>query len=372
MTIVAGRYVLGDVLGTGAMAQVRQATDILLERQVAVKVFREDLDDDSAARARSEMKTLGVLSHPRLVGIHDAGTREDGHPYLVMELVDGPTLAQASAEGSLTPERLVTIGADLADALAYVHSQGVVHRDVKPANILLADDGAKLTDFGIARIVDGARHTGTGLTIGTAPYLAPEQVTGAAVGPATDVYALGLVLLECLTGHREYDGNAVEAAMARLHRPPRIPASLPAPWPDLLAGMTAMHPGDRPTAEQVAAILRGSLPATTVLRPVDPTQTTLLRTGIPPLVAPLVPPRRKKRRQPVVIACAAAGALLLMAFVVGGTGGSGSTPKTPTTSATQPTASPTPAAVAPVVATKVAAPAPAPAHAPGKKKHGKH
>ncbi len=355
MTIVAGRYVLGDVLGTGAMAQVRQATDLLLERQVAVKVFREDLDDDSAARARSEMRTLAVLSHPRLVGIHDAGTREDGHPYLVMELVEGPTLAQCCVDGSLTPERLASIGADLAEALAYVHSQGVVHRDVKPANILLAADGAKLTDFGIARIVDGARHTGTGLTIGTAPYLAPEQVTGAAIGAATDVYALGLVLLECLTGHREYDGNAVEAAMARLHRPPRIPSTLPAPWPDLLAAMTAMAPADRPTADQVAGVLRGSVPATTILRPTAATQTTVLRT--PPLMV-----ERKKRRHPVMLASAAAASLLLLAVVA--TAGEGSTPTpqpTPVaTVAAQPTATPTKAAVTPVV---VKAPAPAPAAA---------
>ena len=367
MTIVAGRYVLGDVLGTGAMAQVRQATDLLLERQVAVKVFREDLDDDSAERARSEMRTLAVLSHPRLVGIHDAGTREDGHPYLVMELVEGPTLAQCCLDGSLTPERLASIGADLAEALAYVHSQGVVHRDVKPANILLAQDGAKLTDFGIARIVDGARHTGTGLTIGTAPYLAPEQVTGASIGPATDVYALGLVLLECLTGHREYDGNAVEAAMARLHRPPRIPADLPAPWPDLLAGMTAMRPGDRPTADQVAGLLRGGLPATTLLRPAATAHTTVLRTAAPPLVA--VP--RKARRHPVMLASAAAASLLLVAFLV--TAGSGSTatpaPTPVATVAAQPTASPTKTPVAPVVA-KAPAPAPAPAgNGKGKRKH---
>jgi serine/threonine protein kinase len=368
MTIVAGRYVLGDVLGTGAMAQVRQATDLLLERQVAVKVFREDLDDDSAERARSEMRTLAVLSHPRLVGIHDAGTREDGHPYLVMELVDGPTLAQCCIDGSLTPQRLASIGADLAEALSYVHSQGVVHRDVKPANILLAQDGAKLTDFGIARIVDGARHTGTGLTIGTAPYLAPEQVTGAEIGPPVDVYALGLVLLEGHKGHREYDGNAVEAAMARLHRTPVIPATLSAPWPDLLAGMTALDPKDRPTAVQVARILRDA-PAPAPA-PTQVLRTTVLRTtAVPSLVT-----TRPTRRNPIALACAAAAVLLLGALVVGGDSSGFPMPvpvvKTAARPTTTPTTTPTPATTKPAV-TPVAATTQATAPAKGKHR-GKH
>ena len=368
MTMVAGRYVLGDVLGTGAMAQVRRATDTLLDRQVAVKVFREDLDDDSAARARSEMQTLASLNHPRLVGIHDAGTRDDGHPYLVMELVEGPTLAQCCVDGSLTPERLAVIGADLADALAYVHSQGVVHRDVKPANILLAADGAKLTDFGIARIVDGARHTGTGLTIGTAPYLAPEQVTGAEIGPPTDIYALGLVLLEGHTGHREYDGNAVEAAMARLHRPPVIPASLPAPWPDLLATMTALEPKDRPTAVQVARVLRGApvpIVVPTSLPPTLPPKTQVLRTTVlPPLVA--APP--SSRRNPLALACAAAAALLLVALVVGEDSSGFPMPVPVLKTAATPTPVATPLATPPTLA-PVAVTSPVPT--PGKRK-GKH
>ncbi len=255
--LAGGRYELGEVVGTGGMAQVRRATDRVLGRQVAVKMFRDDLDDDSAARARQEMQTLAALSHPNLVAVHDAGTSEDHQPYLVMELVEGPTLAACCLDGSLDVDRVVEIGTGLADALAYVHSRGIVHRDVKPANVLMAASGVKLADFGIARIVDSARHTGTGLTIGTAPYLSPEQVTGEAVGPAADVYALGLVLLECLTGHREYSGAAVETALARLHRQPDVPADLPAPWPGLLRAMTARHAAHRPSAGDVAATLRG-------------------------------------------------------------------------------------------------------------------
>ncbi len=260
-TLAGGRYVLGPVLGRGGMADVRRATDTVLHRHVAVKVFRDDLDEVSAQRARAEMRTLASLTHPGLVAIHDAGTgpEVDGwaRPYLVMELVDGPTLAASCLDGSLSADRVRQIGTEIALALAHVHAQGVVHRDVKPANILLSPVGAKLADFGIARIVDGARHTATGLTLGTAPYLAPEQVTGGPVGPPADIYALGLVLLECLTGRREYLGTDVETAVARLHRQPDVPSTLPAPLAGLLRSMTALDPAGRPTAAVVAVTLTG-------------------------------------------------------------------------------------------------------------------
>src|SRR5205823_4403033 len=144
------------------------------------------------------------------------------------------------------------LGAQIGNALAYVHGHGTIHRDIKPANILIDREGQpKITDFGIARLVDSARRTATGVTVGTAAYLSPEQVTGAEVGPACDVYSLGLVLLECLTGRREYPGTGAEAALARLHRPPEIPASLPRPWPGLLAAMTDSDPSRRPAAAEV-------------------------------------------------------------------------------------------------------------------------
>ena len=275
-TLAGGRYVLGPVLGRGGMADVRRATDTVLHRQVAVKIFRDDLDEASAERARAEMRTLASLTHPGLVAIHDAGTgpEVDGYaqPYLVMELVEGPTLAASCLNGSLSVDGVRQIGVELALALAHVHAQGVVHRDVKPANILLSPVGAKLADFGIARIVDGARHTATGLTLGTAPYLAPEQVTGGPVGPPADVYALGLVLLECLTGRREYVGTEVEAAVARLHRQPEIPSTLPAPLPGLLRSMTALDPAARPTAARVAVTLTGG-------DALDEVDTTVVRLG---------------------------------------------------------------------------------------------
>lgn len=226
----------------------------MLGRPVAIKVVRHDAYDDD--RHSGEMRALAGLSHPGLVTLYDAG-QDQGRGYFVMELVEGASLADRLSSGPLTERETAAIGGTVADALAYVHRGGIVHRDVKPGNVLLDRAGrAKLADFGIARMVDSARVTATGLTLGTAAYLAPEQVVGAAVGPPADVYSLGLVLLECLTGRREYDGRSVEAALARLHRPPVPPAVLPADWRRLLTAMTAREPADRPTAAAAAASLR--------------------------------------------------------------------------------------------------------------------
>jgi serine/threonine protein kinase len=321
--LAGGRYELGAVVGSGGMAQVRRATDTLLGRAVAVKVFRDDLDEDSAARARNEMQTLASLSHPHLVAVHDAGTFEHGQPYLVMELVEGPTLAACCLDGSLTPDQITQIGAELADALGYVHSRGVVHRDIKPANILLSPSGVKLADFGIARIVDSVRHTGTGLTVGTAPYLAPEQVTGGRVGPEADVYALGLVLLECLTGRREYTGGPVETAMARLHRQPDVPGTLPSPWPALLRAMTAREGERRPSATEVAEALRAGPEATRVLAPERLLETRALDpiASPPTRIARVVrgsEPSVRRHRAPLAWSVGAAAALLALAFAMAG------------------------------------------------------
>jgi hypothetical protein len=174
-----------------------------------------------------------------------------------MELVEGPSLAQRLATGPLAPDEAASIGAGLAAALAHVHANGIVHRDVKPANVLLTPTGAaKLADFGVARMMNERSDlTGTGRTIGTAAYLAPEQVAGQPVTGATDVYALGLVLLESMTGQRAYPGTPTEAALARLHHRPLIPVSLGAEWVHLLDAMTATDPAERPEAAAVAARL---------------------------------------------------------------------------------------------------------------------
>lgn len=261
------RYDFREHLGSGGMADVYRARDTELGRDVAVKVFRAD--DDTVAdlqRREREIRLLSRLNHPGLVGIHDAGVLMDegvARRYIVMEYVEGRSLAHRLARGPMKPRQVADIGAQMADALSYVHGHGIVHRDVKPENILVAEVPtlgytlmAKLADFGVAQFADGPRLTGDGAIMGTAAYISPEQARGDEVGTPSDVYSLGLVLLESLRGEREYPGSAIEAALARLHRPPAVPDDLPGEWRALLAAMTDSDPARRPTAHDVAATMR--------------------------------------------------------------------------------------------------------------------
>jgi serine/threonine protein kinase len=230
-SVLANRYRLGRRIGRGGMADVFEATDELLGRSVAIKMFRVDASPDDRRRIELEMRTLAALRHPGLVTVFDAGAVVGGAdastPFLVMELITGPSLARVLEDGPVDAEQTARIGEELAKTLAYVHNSNVVHRDVKPANVLLdthdasaAPFAAKLADFGISRVMDGARLTTHSTTVGTANYLSPEQARGHPIGPASDVYSLGLVLCECLTGELVYPGTGVDAAIARLHTPP--------------------------------------------------------------------------------------------------------------------------------------------------------
>ncbi|WNY33486.1 serine/threonine-protein kinase [Curtobacterium flaccumfaciens] len=230
-TVLAARYRLVKLIGTGGMGSVYEARDEHTYRAVAVKLFATPDKMTTADRVRQEreIRLLSMLSHPGLIPLYDAGTHEfeDGpHRFIVMELIADTTLLRRLSEGALHNYEVADLGAQLADALAYVHSRGIVHRDVKPANILISDEGSsgfartvKLTDFGVAHFVDGSRLTNDGTVIGTAAYLSPEQVAGEPISFATDVYSLGLVLLEALTGKQEYSGTLIEAALALA--PPR-------------------------------------------------------------------------------------------------------------------------------------------------------
>jgi len=308
--VIGKRYRLEELVARGGTAEVWRATDLSLDRVVALKLVTAS-HEESAARAADEAKTLAQLAHPNLVQVYDAGTDGAGRPWVVMEFVEGRTLADGIRSGPQATQRIGEIGLAVAQALDHVHSRGLVHRDVKPANVLLGSDGAvKLTDFGIARLVDSARVTSTGLMVGTASYLSPEQVQGNDVGPATDVYALGLLLLEALTGVRQYDGPAVEAAMARLSRDPDVPATLGPTWVPLLQAMTTRHPEDRPTAAEVANALRGVLEGrTTVIAAPSAQRTTALpRTTTTPAPTQPAPSRRTAWVVGGLIALAAVGA----------------------------------------------------------------
>jgi hypothetical protein len=249
-TVLGDRYRIDRLIARGGMGDVFEAEDERLHRRVAVKVFRSGPAADRK-RFDSEIRVLASLDHPGLVRVFDAG-EHDGDAFVVLELVDGPTLASRLPDGPLSPEEAADLGIALADALAYVHERGVVHRDVTPSNVLCGSDGRpRLADFGIARLVGGTRLTASATTIGTAAYMAPEQVQGHEVTPAADVYALGLVLLEVLTGRRAFEGTVHEVAVARLTRSPDTTTGVPGPWRGLLASMTGRAAEARPTAAEV-------------------------------------------------------------------------------------------------------------------------
>ncbi|MFE9442888.1 serine/threonine-protein kinase [Streptomyces sp. NPDC006602] len=259
--LIAGRYRLQDPIGRGAMGEVWRAVDETLGRRVAVKLLLpHDSDPTATSRFRLEAQTAGRLNHPHVVGVYDFG-EYDGRLFLVMELVEGDSLARRlSTAGPLPVEQVARIAAQAAAGLAAAHQQGIVHRDIKPANLLLDADGTlKIGDFGIARFVDdpsGALTT-TGQIVGTSLYLAPERALGQAAGPASDVYALGCLLYQLLTGRPPFQADT---AVAILHQhldatpvPIRqVRAELPPAFENFLLGLLAKRPEDRPTAPQIA------------------------------------------------------------------------------------------------------------------------
>ncbi len=259
------RYRLEELIGEGGMGSVWRAADEALGRTVAVKVFWAGTTEDAdAVRRESEKRLLASVNHPSLVTLFDAHLSADARSYLVMEYIDGGTLASLISSGPIAPLDAASVAADLGEALHVVHQAGIIHRDVKPANILLRPPltpdhtfRAVLADFGIAYLVDAARVTTPGTAIGTAAYISPEQVRGHAPTPASDIYSLGLVLLESLSGKRAFaQRTPVEAISARLSAPPDVPGDWGYGWRSLLTAMTAIDPADRPTALEVS--VRGS------------------------------------------------------------------------------------------------------------------
>jgi serine/threonine-protein kinase len=270
--VLGGRYRLDERLAAGGMGTVWRAEDTLLHRDVAVKVLNEGLSSDErfVERFRREAKAAAGLLHPNVAGVFDYG-EEQGRPFIVMELIEGETLADALARRrSFEPDEVASIGAGVAEGLAAAHAAGFVHRDVKPANVMLTDRGdVKVMDFGIAAPESGTGLTGTGMVMGTARYLAPEQASGKPATPASDVYALGVVLFELLTGAPPFDRESpVATAMAHVREDPPPVASVRPDTPPWLAGLVdaclAKDPSERPAgAAELGAALRQERPPAT-------------------------------------------------------------------------------------------------------------
>jgi serine/threonine protein kinase len=332
------RYELGECIGRGGLADVYEAIDTATRERVAIKVLRS-VEVNDARRFEMEGKVLEALDHPGIVRLREVGSDAEDRPFLALDLVEGTTLSGLLADGAIECDRAIEIGADLADALAHAHARGIVHRDVKPSNILLDATGRiRLSDFGIARLVDSNATTGitaTGFVIGTAAYLAPEQVRGDPVTAAVDVYALGLVLLECCNGERAFAGSSLEAAMARLTRSPEMADDMPEWCKTLVRSMTAQEPSQRPSAATVARALSARAygdpggdeteeiavtqtiaePTMAFQLPPDTGEVTDLSSPADPQPEPQFRPRRASRL-PTVVLLGIAAVVLLAAFAL--------------------------------------------------------
>lgn len=259
--VLSDRYRLVRHVASGGMGQVWEALDDLLERRVALKIMRPDTLDEIAMadRFRDEARFAAQLSHPHIVTVHDY-LEHDGLAYLVMEFVDGPTLSGRLSQGPLEATEVRDLLAQLASALVVAHAAGIIHRDLKSANVLVTDGHAQLMDFGIARSVDGESRTMTGQVLGTAHYLSPEQALGHTVGPPTDIYSLGVLAHEMLTASKPFDrGTPIATALAHVQDPPPpLPDGTPADLAAVIAACLAKSPEDRPTAALVLRMLEGS------------------------------------------------------------------------------------------------------------------
>ncbi len=292
----AHRYELESRIATGGMGEVWRAADTVLGRQVAVKLLKAEYADHATFRSRfeTEARHAASLHHPGVAAVYDFGEADatDGsdvaRPYLVMELVDGQPLSALLEPGHpLDPEATRDLLAQAADALGAAHAAGIVHRDVKPANLLVTPGRTvKITDFGIARAAEGMSLTETGQVMGTPQYLSPEQAQGGTATPASDVYSLGVVAFECLAGHRPYVAETpVATALAHLREPvPELPDDIPADLAAVVRRAMAKSPEDRfDDGTELAAALRN--PAA-----VAAPESTQVLTGVAPVPVPATGP----------------------------------------------------------------------------------
>jgi serine/threonine-protein kinase len=345
--VVAERYRLEQLIGTGGHSSVYRAHDTLLERSVALKVLHEQLtaDEDHVERFKREARAVAQLAHPNIVTVIDRGER-DGRQYIVFEYIDGENLKELiRREGPLPVRRALQLGLQIARALAFAHRQGLVHRDVKPQNVLLAPTGqAKVTDFGIARGLEVGGLTHTGTVLGTSEYIAPEQARGERVVAQSDVYALATVIYELLTGNVPFAGdNFVAVALRHVNDPPphvRERRQDVSPRLDqALQRAMAKDPDERfATMDDFIVELEACLLEVAQSAPGESLDETTIIPGDVVVVKPPRPPKR--RRWPtalvllVLIPAAVVGAIVLLGAIdFGSEGGSGTTTRSTTTTA---------------------------------------
>jgi len=285
------RYELTRRIATGGMGEVWRARDTVLGREVAVKILKAEYADDPGFRARfeTEARHAAALHHPNVAAVFDFGDGEDGRPFLVMELVEGQPLSALLRPGKqMPPDQARDLLGQAADALAAAHAKGIVHRDVKPANLMVTPDRqVKITDFGIARAADGMALTQTGQVMGTPQYLAPEQAEGGKATSASDVYSLGVVLFECLAGRRPFTGDSpVATALAHIREPiPDLPANVPGDLAAVVRRSLAKQPKERfRNAAEFAAALRNpsSVPPLVPAVTDTPAEATAVLNSLPP------------------------------------------------------------------------------------------
>jgi serine/threonine protein kinase len=361
------RYRLLEQLATGGMGEVWRAADQLLARLVAVKILRREFASDDAARSRfqAEARFAASLHHSGIAQVFDYG-RQDDVIYLVMELVDGEPLSKIiSRTGGLDPEATLDLVAQSARALQVAHTAGIIHRDIKPGNLMVTGDGTiKVTDFGIARAAAVSTLTQTGMVMGTAHYVSPEQASGQSITPATDLYSLGVVAFECLTGEPPFDADTpVGIALQHVRElPPELPSHVPGPVRELVHRLLAKDPAERPgSAQELAdeafaireALISGAggfeqTAGYAAVAAFDHGQQTRAQ-GIPPeFTEPAGPDTfaseetfaNERRRSPLLLASVAMGLLLLGAIVIGslwpdpqGAGRTGNDTKAPASTA---------------------------------------
>ncbi|MBU8824372.1 serine/threonine-protein kinase [Mycolicibacterium goodii] len=376
--LLGNRYELRGVLGRGGMAEVREGWDTRLSRPVAIKLLYPALAADADLRERfeREARAAAALTHPHVVAVHDCG-EEAGTPYIVMERLSGATLADEIASGPLRQERVVELLDQILSALTAAHAAGIVHRDIKPGNILIGHTGqAKLADFGIAK-TDGVPRTQAGQILGTMAYLSPQRVTGQPAGVADDLYAVGVVGYEALTGRRPFERDN-PAAMVRAILDD-VPEPIASVRPDVAPGLISVI--ERAMAREVAfrfndaatmrAALTGAEPPTAR---VDRPPTKVLTAPLPPIPPPPVLPSPRHWRVRLLLGVVGVVATLILVLVLALSRGSSGLTDTPATEPPPPTTS---AVVpAPVTSAPVAVPEepeePGPGKGKGKEKKKEH